>query len=234
MLQEQRKIIEYESSDLRSGGSDRKGHAHLTESQKELNNEDAIEEKASRCLVHNSSTHDTGDCRVFQEKSPENKILFVKEKRACWSCLKSGHRSVNCKSCGRCGIDGCFKFHHPSLHLAHVQGIAFHTPTISKREIRKDSNQVDPCLLQVMKIKSSNDKDPLSVLWDGGLVFNCLASRAVYVDISTDYSTEGFLMVTRRFVSLRGFPRVIFSDCGSQLVAADKELKAVIRGLDEN
>ena len=32
------------------------------------------------------------------------------------------------------------------------------------------------------------------------------------------------------------FPQtiVIFSDCGSQLVAADKELKAVIRGLDEN
>lgn len=67
-----------------------------------------------------------------------------------------------------------------------------------------------------------------------GLVFNCLASRAVYVDISTDYSTEGFLMVMRRFISLRGFPRVIFSDRGSQLVVADKELKAVIRGLDEN
>ena len=112
-LQEQRKIIEYELSDLRSGESDRKGHAHLTEGQEELNNESAIEDKASRCLIHNSSTHDTADCRVFQEKSPENKILFVKEKRACWSCLKSGHRSVNCKLRGRCGTDGCLKFHHP-------------------------------------------------------------------------------------------------------------------------
>ena len=173
-LQEQRKIIEYELSDLRSGESDRKGHAHLTEGQEELNNESAIEGKASRCLIHNSSTHDTADCRVFQEKSPENKILFVKEKRACWSCLKSGHRSANCKLRGRCGIDGCLKFHHPSLHLAHVQGIAFHTPTMSKGEIRKDSSQIGPCLLQVMKIKSSNDKDPLSVLWDGGATISLI------------------------------------------------------------
>ncbi len=38
-LQNQRKIIEYElSSNLRSGGSDRNGHANLTEGLEELNN----------------------------------------------------------------------------------------------------------------------------------------------------------------------------------------------------
>ncbi len=111
---------------------------------------------------------------MFQEKSPENKILFVKEKQAYRSCLKSGHRSVNCKLRGRCGIDGCLKFHQPSLHLAHVQGIAFHTPTMSKGEIRKDICQVGPSLLQVMQIKSSNDKDPHSVFWDGGATINLI------------------------------------------------------------
>ena len=34
-----------------------------------------------------------------------------------------------------------------------------------------------------------------------GLIFNCLATRAVHVDVSPDYSTEKFLMVLRRFVS---------------------------------
>ncbi len=36
-------------------------------------------------------------------------------------------------------------------------------------DIRKNMQQSGrPCLLQVMKDKSSNDKDSLCVLWDGG------------------------------------------------------------------
>ena len=38
-----------------------------------------------------------------------------------------------------------------------------------------------------------------------GIIFNCFASRAVHVEISPDYSTEKFLMVLRRFVSIRGY-----------------------------
>ena len=173
-LQEQRKIIEYESSDLRSGWLDRKEHVHLNERGETSNDEGQEENRALNCLVHSLSTHSTADCRVFQEKSPEDKIRLVKEKRACWSCLKSGHRSMSCRLRERCGIDGCLKFHHPSLHLAHIRGIAFHTPTTSKDCTSQDSSQVNPCLLQVMKIKSSNDKDPLNVLWDGGATISLI------------------------------------------------------------
>ena len=35
-------------------------------------------------------------------------------------------------------------------------------------------------------------------------------------------------------MSLRGYPSKLRSDTGSQLVAADKELKAVIKGIDKN
>ena len=45
-----------------------------------------------------------------------------------------------------------------------------------------------------------------------GLIFNCLATRAVHVDISPDYSTEKFLMALRRFVSIRGYPSKLYSD----------------------
>ena len=66
-----------------------------------------------------------------------------------------------------------------------------------------------------------------------GVIFNCLATRAVHVDLAADYSTEKFLMVLRRFVSIRGFPSKLYSDNGPQLVAANEELKNVVRGWNQ-
>ena len=62
-----------------------------------------------------------------------------------------------------------------------------------------------------------------------GVLFTCMLCRAVHLDLATDYSTNGFLIVLRRFMSLRGYPSKLRSDTGSQLVAANKELKAVIK-----
>lgn len=38
-----------------------------------------------------------------------------------------------------------------------------------------------------------------------GVIFNCLGTRAVHIDLAADYSTEKFLMVLRRFASIRGY-----------------------------
>ena len=57
------------------------------------------------------------------------------------------------------------------------------------------------------------------------LIFNCLATRAVYVDVLPDYSIEKFLKVLRRFVSDRGYPLKLYSDNGAQIVTAHKEIK---------
>ena len=65
-----------------------------------------------------------------------------------------------------------------------------------------------------------------------GVIFNCIGTRAVYLDLAPDYSTESFLMVLRRFVSLRGYPSKIYSDNGTQLVAASQELKNVTKFWD--
>ena len=65
-----------------------------------------------------------------------------------------------------------------------------------------------------------------------GVIFTCLSVRAVYVDLATNYSTDGFLLVLRRFISLRGYPQKIFSDNGTNLVGASNELKQAIQGLD--
>lgn len=66
-----------------------------------------------------------------------------------------------------------------------------------------------------------------------GIIFNCLGTRAVHIDISSDYSTEKFLMVLRRFVSIRGYPSKIYSEDGCQLLAASEELKKMVKNLDQ-
>ncbi|XP_064120900.1 uncharacterized protein LOC135225560 [Macrobrachium nipponense] len=62
-----------------------------------------------------------------------------------------------------------------------------------------------------------------------GIIFNCMVNRAVYLDLAEGYDTENFLMTLRRFVSIRGFPKRMHSDGGTQVVAANKELRTMAR-----
>ena len=174
-LQEQRKIIEYESSELRIGGDHaRKGRVHVIDRDGKFI-EDKEATKTTRCLVHSSSTHNTADCRVYQEMTPEGKVQLLKEKRACWSCLKIGHRSIDCRQRKKCNSDDCSKYHHDSLHVAHVQGVAFHIPYVSRPNSDADGKESRTCLLQVMKVKSAvNAAAPLNVLWDGGATISLI------------------------------------------------------------
>ena len=64
-----------------------------------------------------------------------------------------------------------------------------------------------------------------------GVIFVCLSSGAVFVDLASDYATEGFLLVLRRFVSFRGWPSKFFSDKGTNLVGASNVLKEIISNL---
>ena len=65
-------------------------------------------------------------------------------------------------------------------------------------------------------------------------IFTCLFSRAVHLDIVMDYSTKEFLQTLRRFVSLRGFPEVIRSDSGTQLVGANKALQGSFKIMNDD
>ncbi|XP_071136608.1 uncharacterized protein [Mytilus edulis] len=65
-----------------------------------------------------------------------------------------------------------------------------------------------------------------------GVLFNCVTTRAVYVDLAEGYDTSSFIMTLRRFVTVRGYPRKRISDSGSQLVAAGKELQQVVHKWD--
>ena len=67
-----------------------------------------------------------------------------------------------------------------------------------------------------------------------GVIFTCLTSRAVYLDITESYSTDSFMLTLRRFVTLRGYPRKMRSDVGTQLTAARKEISETNNEIDWN
>ena len=66
-----------------------------------------------------------------------------------------------------------------------------------------------------------------------GVLFTCLNSKAIHCELATDASTMEFLQVFRRFFSYRGYPKVMISDNGSQMVGAERELRLMIEGLDK-
>ena len=67
-----------------------------------------------------------------------------------------------------------------------------------------------------------------------GVIFNCLVSRTVYIDVTEGYDTDSFLMCLRRFESISGCPVKIISDRGSQLICASKELIEMTKTWDWN
>ena len=66
-----------------------------------------------------------------------------------------------------------------------------------------------------------------------GIVYTCMSTRAVYVDVSIDYSTESVLHTVRRLMAFRGDVRLIISDPGTQLVGASREMKSWREGWNE-
>ncbi|XP_076664979.1 uncharacterized protein LOC143367238 [Andrena cerasifolii] len=63
-------------------------------------------------------------------------------------------------------------------------------------------------------------------------LFVCLSTRAVHLELVSDYSTEAFLAALRRFTSRRGFCTVIQSDQGTTFVGAARELQGMLEHLN--
>ena len=57
-----------------------------------------------------------------------------------------------------------------------------------------------------------------------GVLFTCLASRAVHLDIASSLSTDAFINALRRFCAIRGPIRQLYSDRGTNFVGSDNEL----------
>ncbi|XP_076545269.1 uncharacterized protein LOC117609699 [Osmia lignaria lignaria] len=56
-------------------------------------------------------------------------------------------------------------------------------------------------------------------------VFVCFSSSAVHLEVVSNYLTEGFLAAYRRFSSRRGIAHKLYSDCGTNFIGVQAELK---------
>lgn len=57
-------------------------------------------------------------------------------------------------------------------------------------------------------------------------IFVCMAVKAVHVEVVSDLSTPAFIATLQRFVSRRGVPMNIYSDCGTNFQGADNVLRS--------
>ena len=59
-----------------------------------------------------------------------------------------------------------------------------------------------------------------------GCIFTCLSIRAIHVEIAHTLDTNSFINALHRFIARRGKPIEIISDNGTNLVGANKEIRA--------
>lgn len=66
-----------------------------------------------------------------------------------------------------------------------------------------------------------------------GVMFTCLAIRAVHIEIADSLDTSSCINAIRRFISRRGQVSIMRSDNGTNFVGAEKELRVAIESLNE-
>lgn len=67
-----------------------------------------------------------------------------------------------------------------------------------------------------------------------GVIFTCLTSRAVHLEVAHTLDTNSCINSIRRFVCRRGQVRRIRSDNGTNFVSANRELKQAIKELNQD
>ena len=67
-----------------------------------------------------------------------------------------------------------------------------------------------------------------------GLLITCLSTRAVHLEVLDTMDADSFINALIRFFSLRGHPKVIYSDNGTNIVAGERELREGIDNLNSD
>ena len=80
---------------------------------------------------------------------------------------------------------------------------------------------------QYKRTRTSNNKQ----IKRYGVLFTCLTTRAVHLELLIDMTTGSFLMTLRRFIARRGEPDIIWCDNGSNFVGVGKELMQALQNV---
>ena len=66
-----------------------------------------------------------------------------------------------------------------------------------------------------------------------GIIYTCLTTRAMHLEVLHQLTTDSFLMSFRRFTSSKGTPKILRSDRGTNFVGGDKELRESYASMTE-
>ena len=67
-----------------------------------------------------------------------------------------------------------------------------------------------------------------------GVLFTCLASRAIHLEVADSLETDAFINALRRFIAIRGPIRLLRSDRGTNFVGAKNEQNAAIDAMRDD
>lgn len=67
-----------------------------------------------------------------------------------------------------------------------------------------------------------------------GVIFTCMASRAIHIETANSLETDAFINALRRFQAERGPVRQLRSDCGTNFIGAHRELKGGLKEMNED
>jgi hypothetical protein len=67
-----------------------------------------------------------------------------------------------------------------------------------------------------------------------GIIFTCLASRAVHLETLNSMNTDSFLNALRKFISRRGNVRELRSDRGTNFIGGRNKLTAALESLNND
>ncbi|XP_033118517.1 uncharacterized protein LOC117118123, partial [Anneissia japonica] len=174
-LKTERKRVEYTMETMRSNNSSRQ---QIPKSSAVLA-ADVQRVPQQLCLIHDGARHNTEECKSYMALKIEDRVSILKDKRACFCCLKTGHIVARCWKKRPCGKNGCTRVHHPSIHFLVGDQKSQQSGTMATIQNNMHNNEVG-CLLQVMSIKCR--KGPcLNAMFDSGAMSSLITHEAARV-----------------------------------------------------
>lgn len=67
-----------------------------------------------------------------------------------------------------------------------------------------------------------------------GVIFTCMASRAVHLEVAYTLDTDSYIHALRRFICRQGQVSFLRSDNGTNFIGAERELREALNGLNQN
>jgi hypothetical protein len=58
-----------------------------------------------------------------------------------------------------------------------------------------------------------------------GCLFTCITTRGVHIEVAESLDTDAFITALRRFINLRGTPKSVYSDNGTNLRGGENEIR---------